>query len=91
MSVDLEQPMLADGFSSTHYAFEAGKGVVRVTAAKARELQLRVGPEPMPDNRHHGGIWEPNPPTTKSQLEKRLKALSRSSELVALPPGGIIE
>jgi len=89
MSVDLEQPMVAEGISLTHYALRAGKGVVRITAVKARELQLRVGSEPIPDNRHHGGIWEPDPPITKNQLDKRIKALSRSSELVALPPGGI--
>ena len=35
MSVDLEQPMLAEGLPHTHYAFMAGKGAVRVTAAKA--------------------------------------------------------
>ena len=41
MSVDLEQPMVAERLSPTHYALRAGKGVVRITAAKARELQLR--------------------------------------------------
>jgi hypothetical protein len=91
MSVDVEQPMLDAGLHSTHYAFRAGKGVVRITAAKARELHLRVGPEPIPDNPHHGGVWIPNPAIPKSQLDKSRRELSRSSVLVALPPGGIIK
>jgi hypothetical protein len=91
MSVDVEQPLLAEGLPATHYAFRAGKGVVRVTVAKARELELRVGSEPIPDNPHHGGIWAPNPTITKNQLDKRTRELSRSSVLVALPPGGVIE
>jgi hypothetical protein len=91
MSVDIEPPMLAADLPPTHYAFLAGKGVVRVTAAKARGLHLRVGSEPISDNSHHGGIWAPNPPITKSQLEKRTKELSRSFELVSLPPGGVIK
>jgi hypothetical protein len=61
MSVDLEQAMAADGLPPTHYAFLVGKGVVRVTAGKARELSFRVGPGPIPGNPHHGGIWGPNP------------------------------
>jgi hypothetical protein len=89
MSVDVEQPMLNDGLPPTHYAFRAGKGVVRVTVAKARELDLLVGPEPIPGNPHHGGIWEPNPSISKNQLDRRVKALSRSSEFVALPPQGL--
>jgi hypothetical protein len=47
MSVDVEPPMLAAGLAPTHYAFLAGKGVVRITARKARELGMRVGPEPV--------------------------------------------
>jgi hypothetical protein len=37
MSVDIEPPMLDAGLPPTHYAFLAGKGVVRITARKARE------------------------------------------------------
>jgi hypothetical protein len=55
MSVDVEPPMLAAGLAPTHYAFLAGKGVVRITARKARELGMRVGPEPVKGNPHHGG------------------------------------
>jgi hypothetical protein len=51
-----------------------------------RELDLRVGPEPIPGNPHHGGIWEPNPAIPKNQLSKSRRALSRSCEVVALPP-----
>src|SRR5271165_6952315 len=47
MSVDVEPPMLAAGLQPTHYAFLAGKGVVRITAGNARDLHLRVGPEPV--------------------------------------------
>jgi len=86
MSVDLEPPMLDQGLPSTHYAFLVEKGVVRIATGKARELDLRVGTEPIPENPHHGGIWEPNPPISKSQLDKTRRALSRSCELVALPP-----
>jgi hypothetical protein len=89
MSVDIEPPMVAAGLQPTHYAFLVGKGVVSVTAQKARELELRAGPEPMQDNPHHGGIWAPNPAITESQLRKRTRQLSRSSVLVAYPPGGI--
>jgi hypothetical protein len=89
MSVDVEQPMLDAGLAQTHYAFKAGKGVVRIIARKARELDMRVGPEPVDCNPHHGGIWEPNPPIGGSQRRKRLGDLSRSCEVVALPPGGI--
>jgi hypothetical protein len=91
MSVDIEPPMLAVGLPPTHYAFLSGKGAVRITAAKARELHLRVGPEPIPDNPFHGGIWAPNPAIPKNQLDKKRRALSRASELVALPPDGIVE
>jgi hypothetical protein len=87
MSVDIEPPMLVEGFTPTHYAFRAGKGVVRVTAAKARELQFRVGPEPISGNPHHGGIWAPNPAIPKNQLDRHRRALSRNCEVVALPPG----
>jgi hypothetical protein len=86
MSVDIEPPMLVEGLTPTYYAFRAGKGVVRVTAAKARELHLRVGPEPIPGNPHHGGIWAPNPAIPKSQLDRHRRALSRNCEVVALPP-----
>jgi hypothetical protein len=89
MSVDIEQPMGDAGLPPTHYAFMAGKGVVRIRVAKARELNFRVGPEPLiPDNPHHGGIWEPNPPITGNQLRKHIRELSRSYELVAPPPEG---
>lgn len=88
MSVDIEKPMLDDRLLPTHYAFLAGKGVVRVTAEKARELQMRVGPEPIPGNPHHGGIWQPNPAISSNQLDKRRRELSRSAVLVALPPSG---
>ena len=50
MSVDIEPPMLDQGMPSTHYAFLAGKGVVRIATGKARELDLRVGTEPIPEN-----------------------------------------
>src|ERR1700730_3681158 len=91
MSVDVEPPMLVEGLPPTHYAFRAGKGVARVTAAKARELDLRVGPEPIRGNPHHGGIWAPNPAIPGNQLDKRRRLLSRSCVVVALPPCGIIE
>jgi hypothetical protein len=89
MSVDVERPMLDDGLAPTHYAFKAGRGVVRITARKARELDMQVGPEPVSGNPHHGGIWKPNPSISENQLEKRRRVLSRSCVLVALPPGGI--
>jgi hypothetical protein len=91
MSVDIEPAMLEEGLPSTHYAFRADKGVVRITAAKARELQFLVGSEPIPGNPHHGGIWAPNPAIPKSQLDKSRRALSRSCEFVALAPDRIIE
>jgi hypothetical protein len=90
MSVDIEPPMLDAGLAPTHYAFIAGKGVVRITARKARELDMRVGTEPIQGNPHHGGIWVPNPSVSKRQLDKHRRALSRSCELVALPPDGIV-
>jgi hypothetical protein len=83
MSVDVEPPMLAAGLAPTHYAFLAGKGVVRITARKARELGMRVGSEPVKGNPHHGGIWEPNPAISENQLRKRRGELSRSCALVA--------
>jgi hypothetical protein len=89
MSADIEPPMRAEGLSPTHYAFMAGKGVARVTAEKARQQALRVGPEPIPGNPHHGGIWAPNPAIAGSQLRRHIKDLSRRCEVVALPPGGI--
>ena len=90
MSVDVEPPMIDDGLAPTHYAFREGKGVVRITAGKARELGMQVGPEPIRCiNPHHGGIWKPNPSISENQLEKRRRALSRSCVVVALPPGGI--
>jgi hypothetical protein len=91
MSVDIEPPMLDAGLAPTHYAFLKGKGVVRVSAAKARELHLRVGPEPIPSqNPHHGGIWAPNPTIPNNQLNNCKKMLSRSCEVVALPPNGVV-
>jgi hypothetical protein len=89
MSVDIEPPMLDEGLPPTHYAFLARKGVVRITTGRARELDLRVGAEPIPGNPHHGGIWVPNPLVSKSQLDKHRRTLSRSCEIVALPPDGI--
>jgi hypothetical protein len=89
MSVDIEPPMREVGLTPTHYAFKANKGVVRISAQTARELDMRVGPEPIPDNPHHGGIWAPNPIIAKSQLRSRMQQLSRSCEVVALPPDGI--
>jgi hypothetical protein len=88
MSVDVEPPMLAAGLASTHYAFLADKGAVRITARKARELGMRVGPEPIDGNPHHGGIWEPDPLISGSQLRRRMGELSRSCEVVARGPGG---
>jgi hypothetical protein len=90
MSVDIEQPMREAGLLPSHYAFMVGKAVVRIAVATARELHFRVGSEPiLPENPHRGGIWEPNPPISKSQLDKRIRELSRSYELVALPPDGL--
>jgi hypothetical protein len=51
---------------------------------------MRVGPEPIPGNPHHGGIWAPNPSVTNSQLNILKRALSRTYELVALPPNGVV-
>ena len=87
MSVDVERPMLVAGLASTHYAFLAGKGAVRITARKARELGMRVGPEPVDGNPHHGGIWEPNPAVSGKELGRRIRELSRSCEVVARRPG----
>jgi len=89
MSVDVEPPMLVAGLPPTHYAFLAGKGAVRVTARKARELAMRVGPEPIDGNPHHGGIWAPNPAVSGNQLRRRIGELSRSCVVVARPPNGI--
>jgi hypothetical protein len=91
MSVDIEPPMLEAGLASPHYAFLMRKGAVRVRASKARELGMRVGSEPVPGNLHHGGIWAPNPPVSDNQLDKKRRALSRTFELVALPPAGLPE
>ena len=91
MSVDIEPPMLAAGLASTHYAFLAGKGVVRISARKPRELGMQVGSEPVKGNPHHGGIWAPNPAVSGNQLRKRIGTLSRSCVLVALPPNGIVK
>jgi hypothetical protein len=91
MSVDIEPPMLEAGLASTHYAFMIGKGVVRITTEQARQLGLRVGPEPIQGNPHHGGIWESNPVIPKNQLDKHRRTLSRAAELVALPPGGVAQ
>lgn len=88
MSVDVEPPMLAAGLAPTHYAFLVGKGAVRITARKARELGMRVGPEPIDGNPHHGGIWEPDPLVSGSQLRKRIGELSRNCEVVARGPSG---
>jgi hypothetical protein len=86
MSVDIEPPMRDDGLPPTYYAFKAGKGVVRITARRARELHFLVGSEPIPGNRHHGGIWPPDPTIPKNQLDRQRRELSRSCEFVALPP-----
>jgi hypothetical protein len=91
MSLDIEPPMLAAGLAPTHYAFLAGKGVVRILAQKARELDMRVGPEPVKGNPHHGGIWEPNPVVSGNQVRRRIGDLSRSCVVVALPPNGIVK
>ena len=91
MSVDIEPLMLEAGLASTHYAFMVGKGVVRVTTEQARQLGLRVGPEPIQGNPHHGGIWESSPAIPKNQLDKHRRTLSRAAELVALPPGGVAQ
>lgn len=88
MSVDIEPPMLEAGLSPTHYAFLAGKGVVRLTAAKARELQLRVGSEPIPGNDHHGGMWPPAAGLGSSGERRMRQALSRNSEFIARAPDG---
>jgi hypothetical protein len=86
MSVDVEPPMLAAGLAPTHYAFLRGRGAVRVTARKARDLAMRVG---IDGNPHHGGIWEPNPGISGNQLRKRVGDLSRSCEVVARGPDDI--
>lgn len=86
MSVDVEPPMLAAGLAPAHYAVLAGKGAVRITARKARELGMRVGPEPVDGNIHHGGIWEPNPALSGNQLRRRIGELSRSCEVVERGP-----
>jgi hypothetical protein len=89
MSVDVEPPMLVAGLAPAHYASLAGKGAVRITALKARELGMRVGPEPVDGNPHHGGIWEPNPAVSGKELGRRIRELSRSCEVVARGPNGI--
>jgi hypothetical protein len=90
MSVDIEPPMLDAGLAPTHYAFTEKKGVVRIVTDTARGLGMRVGPEPVNGNDHHGGVWKPNPAISESQLGKRRRELSRSAEVVAFPPGGVI-
>jgi hypothetical protein len=92
MSVNIEPPMIEAGLPPTHYAFLDGKGVARVTAGKARALGMRVGPEPiLPGNPHHGGVWEPNPQVSNTELGRRRRELSRSADVVALPPGGVTQ
>lgn len=86
MSVDLEQPMLEAGLAATHYASLAGKGLVRFAAAVTRSQAFRVGPEPVPGNDYHAGIWPPNEDVGPNELRKRQRALSREAEFVSCGP-----
>ena len=79
----LSPPCSPLGLLPTHYAFLAGKGVVRITARKARELGMRVGPEPVEGNPHHGGIWAPNPAISISPIVAEVTSpISRCDEEV---------
>jgi hypothetical protein len=57
MSVDLLQPMLDAGLSSTSGKRDAQEAVVRFLVGDLRELGLRVGPDPRDHNPFHAAVW----------------------------------
>jgi hypothetical protein len=80
--------MAAAGLDKTHYAFQAGKGVVEVPAGAARLLGFRVGTEPIDKNPHHAGIWPPNAAAWSGSLDRKKRGeLSRRQTFVSREPG----
>lgn len=56
MSVDLVQLMEAAGAAET-CKVPPGFGAVVVMVGDARDLALKVGPDPVPTNEFHGQVW----------------------------------
>ena len=67
MSADLLRLMLADGLSANGRMRECHIGVVKLKVGLLRELGLKVGRDPMPDNPYHVGVWG-----IKNTLRKKL-------------------
>jgi hypothetical protein len=57
MSVDILQPMLDDGITPADRKGEKYEAIVKLQVADLRGLGLQVGPDPMPDNPYHTGVW----------------------------------
>lgn len=61
MSVDLERPMVEAESDNLAKLPDTDYGAVRLIAGDMRELNHKVGSNPMPNNPYHGEVWDIGP------------------------------
>ena len=69
MSVDVEALIVSAGFIPQNYVTTpVFTGSVFFTAAAIRDQGLRIGYDPIPENKFHGEVWGPaSKPNTKTR------------------------
>lgn len=72
LSIDLEKSITDAGLDARSYVSDAKhQGSVRFTAGAVRDMGLKVGFDPIPnENEHHGEVWGASPRSKKKALLK---------------------
>jgi hypothetical protein len=81
MSVDLLQPMLDAGLSPIDRKGDKYEAVVRLQVRGIREVGLKVGPDPQPDNPFHAAVWGIREGARKKLL-KRFEWVDKPDDVV---------
>ncbi len=72
MSVDIEKLIVAGGEIPQEYVTDpVFIGSVSFSAGAARNLSLRVGYDPLPDNPYHGEVWGSSSANRFSRSQKK--------------------
>lgn len=72
MSIDLETNIVAAGLDPKEFIHSPDfVGAVAMKAGDVRNLNLRIGYDPLPENPHHGEVWGNNRPNRFSDSQKK--------------------
>ena len=82
MSVDLERPLVEAESDNLARLPDSDHGAVRLRAGDMRELNHRVGSNPVPNNPYHGEVWDIGPGRrARRRIQDKAETLKKPSGL----------